>query len=151
MKNITRLALGFAVATIACLAPMAHAEDEAPLIGSGIQPVRYYRYFDKEGEGTMVVKDGSKSNGGRRIYVTIEQKDHTFYGKGWRSLTSEEDNWLADCEFWVYVGGGKAKFQGVIPIKYDPDFNEGGGYYYLNGSGTYLTGSPYEWKCEFGG
>src|SRR5262245_43850592 len=151
-KNITRLALAFAVAAIACLSPMAHAQDEAQLVGSGIPSVRYYGYWDEDGEGTMVVQDGPKYKGGRRIYVTIHKKDHyqkdqTFYGKGWRSLTSEKDNWLAKCEFWVYGYGVKAKFEGDIPIKYVSDYVQGSGYYYLYGSGTYLTGSPYRWEC----
>jgi hypothetical protein len=141
MKNITRLALAFAVAAIACLSPMAHAEDEAQLVGSSIPSERYYDYYDKDGYGSMFVKDGPKYSWGRPIDVTISQNGKSFSGKGWRSLTSEENNWLAKCEFWVYGDGVKAKFQGSIQVKYVPGY-EAGGYYYLNGYGT-----PYPWEC----
>src|SRR5262249_24670026 len=104
-KNITRLALAFAVAAIACLAPLAHAEDEA----TGIPSDYWYAYLDKDGQGRMLVEDGPRYNGGRPIYVTIYQNDKTFSGKGWRSLASDDTHWLAKCEFWVYGGGVKAK------------------------------------------
>ena len=139
MKNITRLALAFAVAAIAALAPMAHADDEAQLVGSGIQSERNYAYGDKDGEGTMVVKDGSKHPNGKWIYVTIYQNGHVFSGQGWRSLASEETYWKAYCEFWVYGGGVKAKFEGAFGVKRST--GELGGFYYLNGSGP-----PYRWE-----
>jgi hypothetical protein len=143
MKNITRLALAFAVAAIACLSPMAHADDEAQLVGSGIQPERYYSYQDKDGEGTMVVKDGPKYSWGRPISVTIYQNGYTFYGEGKRSLASEDTGWFAYCEFWVYGSGIKAKFKGSIPVaKPESQGSGGGGEYFLNGSG-----SPYSWIC----
>jgi hypothetical protein len=144
MKNITRLALAFAVATIAALAPMAHAEDEAQLVGSGIQSERYYEYSDKDGHGTMFVKDGPKYNGGRPIYVTILQNGHVFYGKGTRTLASNNTNWSAYCEFWVYGSGISAKFNGYIYVK-SPNYGYGvdGGEYFVNGSG-----SPYSWECR---
>jgi hypothetical protein len=142
MKNITRLALAFAVATIACLSPIAHADDEAQLVGSGIRPERYYHYHDKDGDGDLYVKDGPKYNGYRAIYVTLYQNGYVFSGKGWRSLASEETYWLAQCEFWLYGGDVKAKFEGYIRIKYNPAYPKGEGSYYLYGSG-----SPYYWEC----
>jgi hypothetical protein len=144
-KNITRLALAFAVAAIACLSPMAHADDEASLVapgGGGIQQERYYSYHDKDGPGTLVVKDGPKYNGYRPIYVTLYQNGYTFYGKGFRYLTSDEEYWLAYCEFSLSGYGVKAKFEGYIPVKYVPDYEKGGGYYYLYGSSY-----SYEWSC----
>jgi hypothetical protein len=141
MKNITRLALAIAVAAIACLSPMAHAEDEAQLVGSGIKLERYYTYKDKDGPGTMFVKDGPKYPWGRPIYVTIYQNGHTFSGKGTRTLTSENNNWAAECEFWVYGSGLKVKFTGWISLH--PGYSPGGGYYYLNGSGAGVY-----WECD---
>jgi hypothetical protein len=140
MKNITRLALAFAVAVIACLSPMAHAEDEASLVGSGIKSVRYYEYGDESGLGTMVVKDGPTNPNGKSIYVTIYYKGHVFSGKGWRTLASEETYWVAQCEFWVYGSGISAKFTGYLPVK---PVGFGGGDYFYNGSGT-----AYPWGCE---
>jgi hypothetical protein len=143
MKNITRLALAFAVAAIACLSPMAHADNEAQLVGSGIPPERHYVYHDKDGLGTMVVTDGPKNPYGKWIYVTIYQNGYTFSGKGWRNLASDETGWFAYCEFWVYGSGLKAKFTGYIPIKAEFQGSGATGHYYLNGSG-----SPYDWSCS---
>jgi hypothetical protein len=148
MKNITRLALAFAVATIACLSPLAHAEDEAQLVGSGIQPERHYKLrvlSDPPGiSSTMVVKDGPKSNGRRPIYVTVDSGAYTFSGQGWRSLASEQTHWFAYCEFRVSSSelGSSLKVKGYIPVK--PGYGTGGGYFYLTGSG-----SPYSWECYF--
>jgi hypothetical protein len=141
MKNITRLALALAVATLAALAPMAHADEEAQLVGSGIRSERYYHYHDKDGDGDLYVKDGTKYNGGRLIYVTLYQNGYMYSGKGWRSLASEETYWHAECEFWLSGGGLKAKFLGYMAIKYVGD-PKGEGSYYLYGSGA-----PYDWVC----
>jgi hypothetical protein len=89
MKNITRLALAFAVAAIACLAPMAHAQVDTSLVSSGIQPERTYYFSDKDSSGTMVVKDGPRYSWGRLISVTIHQDGRTFFGKGWRKYGQE--------------------------------------------------------------
>jgi hypothetical protein len=144
MKYITRLALAFAVAAIACLSPMAHADDEASLVGSGILSERYYEYSDKDGHGTMFVKDGPKYSWGRPVYVTILQNGRVFSGKGTRTLASDNTNWSAYCEFWVYGSGIKAKFNGYFYVK-TPNYSDGTGYgeYYVNGSG-----SPYSWECR---
>jgi hypothetical protein len=139
MKNITRLALAFAVATIACLSPMAHA-DEAQLVPPDIPLERFHRYEDEDGLGTLVVKDGPKNSYGKWITVTIDQNGYTYSGKGWRSLASEGSNWFAYCEFWVYGSGISAKFKGYLPLK--SGYGGGGGEYFLNGSG-----SPYVWAC----
>jgi hypothetical protein len=142
-KNITRLALAFAVATIACLAPMAHADD-ATLGGSGepgVNPVRYYQYADVDGKGAMLVQDGPKYPYGCPITVTIYQGNYTYSGQGRRSLASEATNWFAQCEFWVYGNGISAKFTGYIRIKPGPGAAAPGNYF-VNGSG-----SPYEWQC----
>jgi hypothetical protein len=145
MTNITRLALAFAVATIAALSPMAHADDEAQLVapgGGGIQQERYYTYQDKDGYGELVVKDGPKYPWGRPIYVTLYQNGYVFHGEGKRSLASDDTYWLAECWFWLYGSGTKAKFEGYLPIKqgYEPGY----GYYYYNGFGP-----GYEWECYF--
>jgi hypothetical protein len=141
MKNITRLALAFAVAAIASLAPMAHADDQFPVPAEqGISAERAYSYRDKDGDGWMVVKAGLAYNWGRPISVTLTQNGKTFSGEGWRSLASEQTNWFAYCEFWVYGSGVSAKFKGYITVMGVPDV--GGGYYYLNG-----RGSPYWWEC----
>jgi hypothetical protein len=142
MKNITRVALAFAVAAIACLSPMAHADEAQPAAPGepGISPDRFYFYRDKDGQGTMDVKAGPVYSWGRPISVTISQNGKTFSGQGWRSLASEQTNWFAYCEFWVYGSGISAKFQGHIIVKGLPDV--GGGAYFLNGHG-----SPYWWEC----
>jgi hypothetical protein len=144
MKNITRLALALAVAAIASLAPMAHADEEALIApgGGGIPKERYYYYYDKDGEGELYIKDGEKYNGYRKIYVELYQNGYTFYGEGKRSLTSEEDYWQAYCEFWLSGHEIKAKFKGYIPVKYVPDYEKGGGEYYLYGSNH-----SYWWEC----
>jgi hypothetical protein len=142
MKNITRLALAFAVAAIACLAPMAHA-DEAQLVApseTGVQPERLYYYVDEEGSGTMFVKDGPKYSGGRKIYVEISQNGYTYSGQGWRSFATEEGQWLAQCQFWVYGNGVSAKFKGQICVM--KGYVAGYGDYFLYGSG-----SPHWWQC----
>jgi hypothetical protein len=145
MKNITRLALAFAVAAIACLSPMSHAEDETQLVGSGIPSVRYYVYDDEDGKGTMLVKDGANKPDGKWIYVTITQNGYTFSGKGWRSLASEETNWWAQCEFSVTGGGITAKFEGYMPLK--PGYGKAWGIYYRI---PYASGDPYYgWHCYF--
>jgi hypothetical protein len=139
MKNITRLALAFALATLAALAPMAHADDEAQLVGSGIPLERQYHYSDKEGPGTMVVKDGPKYSWGRPISVTIYQNGYTYSGKGWRKYASTypgSTSLFAYCEFWVHGNGLSAKFTGDIAI----NFGLYEGTYFVNGSG-----SPYRW------
>jgi hypothetical protein len=141
MKNLTRLALAFAVATIAALAPMAHADDQTLAPSEpGVSPVRYYEYADEDGKGAMLVQDGPESNGSWPISVTIYQNGHVFRGKGTRSRASEETRWSAWSEFWVYGSRISAKFSGYIPIK--PGYGFDGGAYYLNGSG-----SPYPWQC----
>jgi hypothetical protein len=142
MKNITRLALAFAVAAIACLSPMAHADEAQPVAPGepGIRPERFYFYRDKDGQGTMIVKAGPVYNWGRPITVTISQNGKTFSGEGWRTLASEQTKWFAYCEFWVYGSGISAKFTGYITVMGVPDV--GGGAYFLNG-----YSSPYWWEC----
>jgi hypothetical protein len=144
MKNITRLALAFAVAALACLSPMAHADD-ATLGGSGepgVNPVRYYAYADEDDKGAMLVQDGPAHPKGKWITVTIYQGSYAYSGQGWRSLASEATGWVAQCEFWVYGNGLSAKFKGYIRIKSVPGALVGGGDYFLYGSG-----SPYSWRC----
>jgi hypothetical protein len=138
MKNITRLALAFAVAAIACLAPMAHADEDPG--EPGVRSERFYYYRDKDGQGTMDVKAGPVYSWGRPISVTISQNGKTFSGEGWRTLASEQTNWFAYCEFRVYGSGISAKFKGHIIVIGLPDV--GGGTYFLNGHG-----SPYWWEC----
>ena len=141
MKNITRLVLAFAVATIACLSPLAHADD-ATLGGSGepgVNPVRYYAYLDADDKGAMLVQDGPTHPKGKWITVTIYQGDYAYSGQGWRSLANEETNWWAYCEFWVYGNGLSAKFTGYIPVKAVSGAALPGKYY-VNGSG-----SRYNW------
>jgi hypothetical protein len=139
MKNITRLALAFAVATLAALAPMAHA-DEAQLVPPDIQKDREYVYNDKDGPGTMFVKDGPPYPWGRPISVTFSQNGYTFSGQGWRKYASSSGTDLfAYCEFWLYGSGTTAKFKGYLTIL---GAGLGGGDYFLNGHG-----SPYWWSC----
>jgi hypothetical protein len=142
VKNITRLALALAVAALACLSPMAHADDEAQLVGPGYQLERHYGYYDKDGQGTMVVEDGPKYSWGRPISVKIYQNGYTFYGEGTRSLAYDTGDgyYLAYCEFYVYGSGITAKYKGYMPIKG----------YQAPGEGKYsLYGSsyPYAWHC----
>jgi hypothetical protein len=145
MKNITRLAVAFAVAAIACLAPMAHADDQALVPAEpGVNPVRYYQYLDQDGKGAMLVQDGPAHPNGKWITVTIYQGNYAFSGQGWRSLASEQTNWFAYCEFWVYGSGISAKFTGYIPLKAVPGAARPGKYF-VNGSGT-----PYEWYAGLG-
>jgi hypothetical protein len=111
--------------------------------GAGISLERHYFYHDEDGDGTMVMQDGPKYSWGRPISVVIYQKGHTFFGKGWRSLTSEETHWFANCEFWVSGGGLSAKYVGHVFVK-PPLYSDGVGYgAYYKGSG-----SPYDWKCK---
>src|SRR5262245_57157342 len=135
--KITRLALAFAVATLACLSPLAHADEP------GVEPVRHYVYEDKDGSGTMTVQDGLTHPNGKSIYnciyVTSSQNCCAYSGKGWRTLVSKKTDWLVNCEFWVYGNGLSAKFTGYLPIK---GAGAGSGSYYLNGSGA-----PYSWEC----
>jgi hypothetical protein len=84
---------------------------------------------------------GSHIQGYPTRYVTLYQNGYVFSGKGWRTLASEETHWHAECEFWLYGGGVKAKFQCYIAIKYVGD-PKGAGRYYLNGSVA-----PYYWEC----
>jgi hypothetical protein len=146
MKNITRLALAFAVATIACLSPMAHAEDEAQLFlapGGGIQLDRTYDYQDEDGGGPgihLFVHDGPKYSWGRPISVRLYQNGHEFYGEGKRTLAGDGTNWFAYCEFWLHGSGTSAKFKGYIPIK--DGYGSGGGEYFYNGFGP-----PHSWTC----
>jgi hypothetical protein len=145
------LALAFAVAAIACLTPMAHADDAQLVAPSepGIQPVRTYVYFDNYNgtgnNGTMVVKDGPRYSWGRRIYVTIYVNGYTFSGKGWRFLKANEQTlWFDDCDFWVYGNGLAFKFKGFMALKPGKDYGQGRGEYFLNGSGP-----PYYWMCSY--
>jgi len=141
MKHITRLALAFAVAALACVSPMALADD-ATLGGSGepgVNPVRYYQYADEDDKGAMLVQDGPAHPKGKWITVTIYQGNYAYTGQGWRSLASEETNWFAYCEFRVYGNGLSAKFTGYIPLKV---VTSGAlpGKYFVNGSGA-----PHAW------
>jgi hypothetical protein len=141
-KHITRLALAFAVAAIAALAPLAHADDQTPAPAEpGVNPVRYYQYEDEDDKGAMLVQDGPAHPKGKWITVTIYQGNHAYSGQGWRSLASEGPFPFAYCEFWVYGNGISAKFYGRMPLK--PGLRVGGvGKYFLNGSA-----SSYGWVC----
>jgi hypothetical protein len=132
MKNITRLALAMAVATIACFAPVAHADDPE---------TRHYDYSDADGHGTMVVHDRSKLPGGVVIYVTIYQNGQTYSGWGKRNDPSSPMGWLAYCEFLVKGSGVSAQFEGYLPMP--PGYSTGGGEYFVNGSGV-----PHPWKAK---
>jgi hypothetical protein len=132
MKNIARLALAFAVATIACFGSVAHADDQAFTApgGGSMEPsyTRYYDYWDQDGQGRLIVQDGPKKSYGREITVELSQNGQTFYGEGKRSYASSGSGWLAYCEFWLYGSGTSAKFEGYIPIY--PGFDGGGSYFY---------------------
>jgi hypothetical protein len=139
MKHITRLALTLAMASLASLAPLAHADDQlpgnqgiAPLVAPVVPTERSYDYYDEDGYGTMVVSDGPKYNWGRPIYVTLYQNGYTFYGEGKRKYANAGTGYLAYCDFWLYAGSTKVKFKGYLPIF---EGYSGYGNYWYNGYG----------------
>jgi hypothetical protein len=146
IKKLTRLALALTVATLASLAPMAYADDDAlPPTPSGVivdyfsSYERNYDYEDEDGYGTMVVSDGPKYSWGRPISVTLYQNGYTFYGEGKRKYSNSSTGYLAYCEFWLYDGPRTLKFKGYIPVF--EDYSSGYGSYWFNENGTGLAHS----------
>lgn len=142
MKKIARLALAAAIATIACFAPVAHADNEAfSSPGGSSEPTytRYYDYWDQDGPGRLIVLDGPKHSYGREISVTLIQNGETYTGEGKRTYASSES---AYCDFWLYGSGTGGHFKGWIPI-FTPG-EEGGGSYFYSGSNH-----PNEWTVTY--
>jgi hypothetical protein len=132
MKRIARLALAFAVATIACVGSIAHADDQAFVAPGGgtVEPsyTRYYDYWDQDGLGRLIVHDGPKKSYGRDIDVELHQNGHTFYGQGQRTYASSGTGWKVYCDFWLYGSGNGAHFKGWMP--FFPGYDGGGSYFY---------------------